>query len=428
MFKIKSVKIEKLWGEKDYDLKFDQSVNFLIGPNGSGKTTIMNILTDALNGDLYKLSESFFEKITIDFFQNDKKETLSIRVTKSNKEVHYPELKYEIKYGSYKDESPKWITLYSDTEKKGARDIDPRFARKAGYPYRNRVYIERFVPGQLKFSWLSINRKSFLMGRNSPGDEDDSPIDKKLKEVTINLSGYFSSLKAQDQSKTQRFQRSVFESFLDSIESSEIDKKLKKINVEEEKNLLKQVFSNIENLNENNSEKIEAFYQRFDETIKLKNSTSRGNNNTLVIKLMTLRIHNIVTNWNKLLTERDEIYDLQGKFLSKLNNMWLGKKAEVNDRNELEIKTLKNKPLDPRFLSSGEKQLLIILSESLLAESSSHIYMADEPELSLHVEWQSKLVESLIDLNKNSQIIFATHSPDIVGSFGTRIIKIGESK
>jgi len=75
-------------------------------------------------------------------------------------------------------------------------------------------------------------------------------------------------------------------------------------------------------------------------------------------------------------------------------------------------------------LSSGEKQLLIILGQSLLQENINHIYIADEPELSLHVEWQEKLVNSLKSVNPNSQIIFATHSPDIVGDFSNSVIKV----
>ncbi|MRE52090.1 AAA family ATPase, partial [Escherichia coli] len=64
--------------------------------------------------------------------------------------------------------------------------------------------------------------------------------------------------------------------------------------------------------------------------------------------------------------------------------------------------------------SSGEKQLLIILSEALLQNGKRCLYLADEPELSLHVSWQEKIVNSIFEINKNVQIIFATHSPDVV--------------
>jgi predicted ATPase len=79
----------------------------------------------------------------------------------------------------------------------------------------------------------------------------------------------------------------------------------------------------------------------------------------------------------------------------------------------------------PGQLSSGEKQLLILLAEALLREASPVVYVADEPELSLHVEWQEKLITSLVELAQNLQVLVATHSPDIVGPYRSKVIKLG---
>lgn len=73
-------------------------------------------------------------------------------------------------------------------------------------------------------------------------------------------------------------------------------------------------------------------------------------------------------------------------------------------------------------LSSGEKQLFIQLLEVLLQEGKPAVLIADEPELSLHVSWQEKLLAALRELNDNAQIIVATHSPDIVGPFRPSVI------
>ena len=77
-------------------------------------------------------------------------------------------------------------------------------------------------------------------------------------------------------------------------------------------------------------------------------------------------------------------------------------------------------------LSSGEKQLFIILAEALLQRSKPCIYIADEPELSLHIDWQEALVESLVELNPENQILFATHSPDVVSHFSDKVIDMEE--
>jgi predicted ATP-dependent endonuclease of OLD family len=66
-------------------------------------------------------------------------------------------------------------------------------------------------------------------------------------------------------------------------------------------------------------------------------------------------------------------------------------------------------------LSSGEKQLLIILFKVFLMEEHPAILLLDEPENSLHIEWQQQLIDVIRTLNSNSQLIISTHSPSIFG-------------
>lgn len=65
-----------------------------------------------------------------------------------------------------------------------------------------------------------------------------------------------------------------------------------------------------------------------------------------------------------------------------------------------------------KSLSSGEKQLLQILLEVLSAAQNSVII--DEPELSLHVNWQQQLVSSMRRINEDCQLLLASHSPEIM--------------
>lgn len=64
-------------------------------------------------------------------------------------------------------------------------------------------------------------------------------------------------------------------------------------------------------------------------------------------------------------------------------------------------------------LSSGEKQLLLILTTVFLQEERPNVLLMDEPEISLHIEWQDKLISIMRELNPNCQIILTTHSPNI---------------
>ena len=73
-------------------------------------------------------------------------------------------------------------------------------------------------------------------------------------------------------------------------------------------------------------------------------------------------------------------------------------------------------------MSSGEKQLFILLAEVLLKNRQHVVSITDEPELSLHISWQQKILPALHKLNPACQIIIATHSPEIAGSYPDKII------
>ena len=70
--------------------------------------------------------------------------------------------------------------------------------------------------------------------------------------------------------------------------------------------------------------------------------------------------------------------------------------------------------ISPYMLSSGEKQMLVILLTALVQENSHCVMLMDEPEISLHIEWQQQLISLIRTLNPNAQIILCTHSPAII--------------
>ena len=70
--------------------------------------------------------------------------------------------------------------------------------------------------------------------------------------------------------------------------------------------------------------------------------------------------------------------------------------------------------LTPYQLSSGEKQMLAILLTVLVEDDLPYVLFMDEPEVSLHIEWQKRLIDLCLELNPNVQIILTTHSPAVV--------------
>jgi predicted ATPase len=91
-----------------------------------------------------------------------------------------------------------------------------------------------------------------------------------------------------------------------------------------------------------------------------------------------------------------------------------GKKIEIDSSNKIVFNT-DNGIIQLEQLSSGEKQLLIILFKVFLMDNQPFILLMDEPEISLHISWQQDLIATLRKLNSNCQLIIATHSPSIFG-------------
>lgn len=65
-------------------------------------------------------------------------------------------------------------------------------------------------------------------------------------------------------------------------------------------------------------------------------------------------------------------------------------------------------------LSSGEKQLIYIFLKVLLHNQQECIIFMDEPEISLHIDWQKILLSKILELNPKAQLIVASHSPSLI--------------
>ena len=89
-----------------------------------------------------------------------------------------------------------------------------------------------------------------------------------------------------------------------------------------------------------------------------------------------------------------------------------GKKI-VRTANEIFFSQI-GETLVPYQLSSGEKQMLAILLTVLIQDNTHTVLFMDEPEVSLHIEWQKRLIDMVLELNPNVQVILTTHSPAVI--------------
>jgi len=107
------------------------------------------------------------------------------------------------------------------------------------------------------------------------------------------------------------------------------------------------------------------------------------------------------------------LYNTKNLFIEKLNFLFKLTEKVFDEKNFNFKKNKVENPIEVTKLSSGEKQILIILLTTLLQDNKKFVFLLDEPEISLHVEWQRELINHLRELNPNSQLVLATHSPTL---------------
>ena len=111
--------------------------------------------------------------------------------------------------------------------------------------------------------------------------------------------------------------------------------------------------------------------------------------------------------------ELDKINERKNDFIRLVNEAFAETGKKLNP-DSAKLKFEKDgKIIEAKDLSSGEKQLLIILLTVLLERGQEYVLMLDEPEISMHISWQYKLIDMILELNPNVQIILTTHSPMI---------------
>lgn len=121
------------------------------------------------------------------------------------------------------------------------------------------------------------------------------------------------------------------------------------------------------------------------------------------------------------------VHDLITTFVRNLNAFFAGSKTVSFDlRAGFTILSNSQKSLELGMLSSGEKQLLLLLCNTLAAREKASILLIDEPEISLNIKWQRKLIQALLDCIKDSkvQLIFATHSIELLAQHKNHVVRL----
>lgn len=303
---IKSLKINNLFGYKDINWENLKDVNVLVGKNGLGKSTILQLIQSTLVQEPINNSLTLCDKVEIIFDDN------------------------------------------SNTFALPQKNVDE---------HQFKTTLQDFL-GSEEFENQLVN--TILKTKKIPLQEKNKIKEKLIHEI---YSKNFKDL---------------------NVKQFQFKKNTKKINVE----LISTINMSANSIN------------------KIRTSDGRTAN------FLDLEIENEL---NRLFKNKTIENDLDRKLTSSLNNIFQETNKKINIKNgELSIIQNNGQSLKYQNLSSGERQVIYIFLKVINASINNSLILMDEPEISLHLSWQERLISEIRKVNKTSQIIIVTHSPAII--------------
>jgi len=422
MIKLKSIKITG-FKEKGriVDLKFsDEPATVIYGENGSGKTTLLRIIHAVFTKNSQYLFEQNVRGIELIYFDTTDKKENCLKITVE------------------KDKRTDWGGISS-----------ARFTHSTSILFGvNRGLAQSIVDFIADKSLNSMYHQSVTSVLNSK-------MESFATMHHISPPKFFESAEHIEDTKGTDFLRadwykkkhiiadflSIYE--LEKIITNEFSKGTDAIS-EKVKNAFFNAISNVldielekesYNLPDNFKERIEA---KKDVLIDL----IEGLDESSLQKKLLDYLHNKKTNSNiqdsKIfralllnILEKAEEENIELKAVNVLmeifnNHLYRNKKLIVTE-DEAYIQFV-NGQLGPRHslekLSSGERHLLTFLTLFLIIGRGRDFFLIDEPEISMNMKWQRKLLPLLSELSPNSQIIVATHSPDIASRNSNYLVEL----
>jgi len=421
MLKIKRIEIHGIWGQRNIETNFNSDVNIFIGINGTGKTTFLNIIEAILTIDLALLAQVDFTSVTLLLHGKKNK-----KITVNRFLGEYPYNMFEYKISNKKYDVPQ----LPEDAKYNMHRINPRFRAQISE-------LREELNNIVKICWLSVHRDV-----QTPEESDFSirrernpvnTVDLRLKDLMKRLAIYQLQLEAESSALSSQFRNEMYELMLYNEGFDELDLKQPiTIDAESIKRQLIKAYRDLGLSKKDTIDRINIHTQKLKDALERveKAKTEKGQltvNDIPPISLLnrTLKLIEISTEIEK---KRNKIFGPLNTYISILKEFIKDKSFKLDTHESGELLVFNRKEQSDSFpisyLSSGEKQLIILLTEALLQKNSNYIFIADEPELSLHISWQRKIIEAIRQLNQNAQIILATHSPEIAGKWSDKIINM----
>lgn len=381
--------------------------------------------------DIFQLSSLQFEEITINLIDPLKKARRKITVTNSQESSSPFSVsnifKYKVGNNTY--------TISINPDARIRRSVNEReiFARYLSSEVRREYSaLKKEISSLVEVSQISVYRQVSNEVLEVDPRQRVTAVDERLQQLFERFARYQLKLETQLNERLALFQQEVLGSLLYNEEFDEFKhqklNEVSEIDLKMQEDKLSKAFRELGMVGK--SEQISNHINRLRNALEALNKTTKTNSisvDDVIVVPLIYRTNKIIDLLNESEEDKRKIVESRQKFLDTLQDFMPNKNFQYDNKRGVlifSLESVKDDLFPWTSLSSGEKQLLIQFMEVILQEGRSLIFIADEPELSLHIIWQEKLLKALRDLNINAQLIVATHSPDIVADFNKNIINM----
>jgi predicted ATPase len=367
MASIVSFNIEGLAGRKDAcALSLNETVNVFFGPNGSGKTSLLRILHSALSNDAEILREVPFTRATVVIHSWVRAIDFTYSLDRTLKDQPPPRGTVPTIGGALR--RPKRVSW----------QIEPETETKN--------WFHKYLPtSRIYASLAATTTPYYALGETAPLSEDalEAQFAQSLTQIWKDYS-------ADVARRVNKAQEAGLARILEAV-----------------------ILRSAPAPDEKPGDPAEA-YRAVSNFLSRRGmeSVSLSENEFLARYATEPQLRSVALDIESVESEIAHVTQPREDFRRLANEMFFGGKLlNFTEKGDIEV-AIGDKKIGLSTLSSGEKQLLRIFVETLAAGAS--MILVDEPELSMHVEWQRKLISSMQVLNPTAQMIFATHSPEVM--------------
>lgn len=388
------------------------SVIMIYGKNGIGKTTILRMINGLMTLNFNIFRKIKFERAVLTF---SNKKSIIVKSDYNDNILSYLFVKYndlEVKLHPtntgplLKDDKLLQNTFMkkyeNDLENFNFNFIDTERIMKQSLQDEMSLDIEK--------KRESINGISKML-KNKNQDNNDifsSKIREFIQDSQINFSNYFS-----------RTEPELFDKIILNLENPP--------NIESQ-NLIKRI-KNI--INREKINKVHKYGLMLDiwDSNKLKKIIEESNSDSNKLTIVSSYLDVLESRSN----ERISLAERLMKFEDMLNSFFYDKIISIDNSGiKISSKNINSDNISETMLSTGEYHLLYLTTLALCTKVKGTVIAIDEPEMSMHISWQQKLISALIEISSKAfpQMIFATHSPDIAANYSNSLktVRYGENK